>query len=384
MGPAIQTLYAIWVLKPFNVVFDKNNTNATGVMSPQNISYSSSVRLTKNSFQNTGWKFGGWAESPNGSITYNDTAMYTMGPGNDTLYAVWSAHNYEVTFDAQGGTAPANPASKTITSPQTTLGRLPEPPQKFGYCFDGWYSQPNGAGVEFLPISVISSDIILYCKWSVPLVDPDGNQYSTLRIGNQTWMVENYRSTSFRDGSPITRVEDNAEWSKDTVRAAYCWYGNDSITYRENCGALYNWYAATSTFIAPAGWHLPTEAEWKALRDYLIANGYNWDGTTTGNKIAKSLASQGGWKISSEQGMVGTNTSLNNTSGFNGYPAGYRMDWSGEFWTYTLEAIWWYKDVSNIEDSRGAFFLTYENYPGLSSAVESEQEGASVRFIRSD
>jgi uncharacterized protein (TIGR02145 family) len=68
-------------------------------------------------------------------------------------------------------------------------------------------------------------------------------------------------------------------------------------------GVLYNLLAALTA--CPAGWHLPGEAEWTTLENYLISNGYNYDGTTSGNKIAKSMATATGWKSYSETGTVG-------------------------------------------------------------------------------
>ena len=49
---------------------------------------------------------------------------------------------------------------------------------------------------------------------------------------------------------------------------------------------------------APEGWHVPTDEEWTTFENYLIDNGYNYDGESTGNKIAKAIASNTGWKIS--------------------------------------------------------------------------------------
>ena len=53
----------------------------------------------------------------------------------------------------------------------------------------------------------------------------------------------------------------------------------------------------------PEGWHVPSDAEWTTLEDHLIANGYNYDGTSTGNKIGKSMASTTGWEGSTETGF---------------------------------------------------------------------------------
>jgi len=93
-------------------------------------------------------------------------------------------------------------------------------------------------------------------------------------------------------------------------------------------GALYDWYAASPTNvkkIAPAGWHVPSDAEWDTLQNYLTAKGYNRDGTTTGNKIEKALAAKTDWVTYSTNGTIGSDLSKNNSSGFSALPGGYRF-----------------------------------------------------------
>ena len=127
------------------------------------------------------------------------------------------------------------------------------------------------------------------------ITDFDGNGYQAVKIGNQVWTVENLRTTKYNDGTAIPYVTDSAAWVNLTT-PGYCYFNNmvnaDSI---RKFGALYNWYAVDTKKLAPAGWHVPTDAEWDTLENYLIANGYNWDGTTDSNKIAKSLAAKTDW-----------------------------------------------------------------------------------------
>jgi uncharacterized protein (TIGR02145 family) len=51
-----------------------------------------------------------------------------------------------------------------------------------------------------------------------------------------------------------------------------------------------NWFSVNTGKLCPAGWHVPSDAEWIQLEDYLIANGYNYDGSTTGNKIGIAVS----------------------------------------------------------------------------------------------
>ncbi|MFY0690217.1 MAG: BspA family leucine-rich repeat surface protein, partial [Cyclobacteriaceae bacterium] len=115
--------------------------------------------------------------------------------------------------------------------------------------------------------------------------DVDENDYSGVVIGTQVWMGENLATSKYNDGTTIPKVTDNTAWSNLTT-PGYAWYDNDSATNAPTYGALYNWYAVETGELCPTGWHVPSDTEWTTLEDYLIANGYNYDGTTSGNKLA--------------------------------------------------------------------------------------------------
>jgi uncharacterized protein (TIGR02145 family) len=178
------------------------------------------------------------------------------------------------------------------------------------------------------------------------LADIDGNVYKVVTIGTQVWMAENLKATKFNDSSDIRLAADNTAWYQ-ALSPGYCWFNNDKDTFGNIYGALYNWFAISTSFngnknICPTGWHVPTEAEWKAMENYLIANNYNYDGTTTGDKIAKSLASTIYWQSSTNQGAVG-NTDYpekRNMTGFTALPAGDRQI-NGLYWGFGTNAVWW-------------------------------------------
>jgi uncharacterized protein (TIGR02145 family) len=170
------------------------------------------------------------------------------------------------------------------------------------------------------------------------VTDIDGNVYQTVKIGNQVWMAENLRTTRYNDGAAIPLVTKEDAWSNLTT-PGYCWYDNE-INYNNKYGALYNWYAVVTKKLAPAGWHVPTDAEWDILQNYLIANGYNWDGTTTGNKIAQSVASKTDWKISTNPGAIGNDLTKANRSGFSALPGGCRSP-DGYFDDVGYIGYWW-------------------------------------------
>ncbi len=104
------------------------------------------------------------------------------------------------------------------------------------------------------------------------LTDREGNVYKTVTIGTQTWMAENLRTTVYRDGSWIFEGKTNNDWK---LGLSYGLYGNytwdygsyDNIT---TYGMLYDWWAVNNEHkLAPEGWHVPTDAEWLILMNYL-------------------------------------------------------------------------------------------------------------------
>jgi len=175
------------------------------------------------------------------------------------------------------------------------------------------------------------------------VTDLEGNVYHSVKIGAQTWMVENLKTTRFRNGESIINITDATAWSNSTG-PAWCEYNNDSEN-GSKLGKLYNWNSVIDDRnIAPVGWHIPSDSEWSALENYLIANGYNYDNSTTENKIAKSLAATTDWNYysASEAGAVCLNLLTNNKTGFNALPAGDRSNLTGiSFEEIGNSSCWW-------------------------------------------
>ena len=78
--------------------------------------------------------------------------------------------SYTVTYDSQGATTNANPSSKTVVSPATTVVSLPTPPQKTGFTFGGWFTEINGGGTEFTSNTPVTGNITVYAKWTKTLI----------------------------------------------------------------------------------------------------------------------------------------------------------------------------------------------------------------------
>jgi uncharacterized protein (TIGR02145 family) len=130
---------------------------------------------------------------------------------------------------------------------------------------------------------------------------------------------------------------------------------------------------------APEGWHVPIDAEWTTLENYLIANGYNYDGTTTENKIAKAMAATTGWYSSTYTGAIGNDQSTNNSSGFNVFPEGCRLN-NGFFSDEGGSAFFWSSSESNTYYAWSRYLFNFYSY--LDRYYYSKQHGFSVRFVR--
>lgn len=204
------------------------------------------------------------------------------------------------------------------------------------------------------------------------VTDIDGNMYKIIKIGNQWWMAENLKVIHYSNGEAIPNVTDNTEWINLST-AAYCNYDNNSgnaATY----GRLYNWYAVNdSRNIAPAGWHVPTDEEWKELEKYLgmsqsDADNPGWRGTEEGGKMKEEGTTH--WQS--------PNTGATNSSGFSALPSGYRRD--GNYYYMSYGADFW---SSTEHDSGYAWYrlLSYDR-SDVGRNGNYKQGGFSVRCIR--
>jgi len=228
---------------------------------------------------------------------------------------------------------------------------------------------------------------LTYCngtpKWGPcpnTVMDIDGNVYNTIKIGNQEWMSENLRTTHLNDGTAIPLVEDIWEMLSTP---AYCWSNHDATT-KNTFGALYNLYAVNTGKLAPAGWHVPTNADWDALQNYLIANGYNWDGSTIGNKTAQSLAAKNGWNRDPTPGSPGNDLNQNNRSNFSAIPVSFRCP-PGNFQSPGVNSNWWSSTLIYTAPLEAySCYLVYsrEYFVTRVTSISMANFGLSVRLVK--
>lgn len=193
--------------------------------------------------------------------------------------------------------------------------------------------QIKSAGKTVITWSQAESGIYKACTLSAELVvidppvventvtDIDGNVYKTIKIGTQTWMMENLKTTRYNDGTAMTLATDRVAWSSSTS-AAYCSYENKKEN-ADTYGYLYNWEAAHNSKIAPAGWHVPSDDEWKVLYNYI--GGRREDGA----KIQQTGTAY--WEV---------DTKPSNITLFTALPGGRRTE-SGVFSSIGWNGMWW-------------------------------------------
>lgn len=208
--------------------------------------------------------------------------------------------------------------------------------------------------------SVSENLIVTEASTAETLKDIDGNVYKTVKIGNQVWMMENLRTTHYRDGTIIQNVTDNSSWAAQ-LNGAYCNY-NNSIELGKTYGFLYNWYAVNSDHkLAPQGWHIPTSAEWTILYNYIGGDRYS------GGKIQESGISH--WS---------NDTGASNITQFTGLPAGSRNA-DGTYHGITSDSNWW-TATANPNGTASYYNLYVKGYIEIAESIKSF--GYSVRCIK--
>lgn len=201
------------------------------------------------------------------------------------------------------------------------------------------------------------------------VTDIDGNVYKTVKIGNQVWMAENLKVTHYRNGDAIPNMINNVEWGKMT-EGAYCNYNNNS-TIGAEYGKLYNWYTVSDARgLAPEGWHVPSDAEWKNLTSYL-----------GGESVAGRELKEAG-TVHWESPFNGKDTIKGgiNSVGFSAHPGGYRDPDAKYYAGIGNVGNWW---TSKQGDQKNAWSRRiYSDYNDLSRNNYNKRGGFSVRCIK--
>lgn len=229
------------------------------------------------------------------------------------------------------------------------------------------------------------------CAGAATVTDRDNNVYNTVQIGWQCWMKENLRTTQYANGVFIPLGTDTS-----TV-AAYRYNPNNSANNVSTYGYLYNWKAVMRNSsssntnpsgvqgICPNGWHVPSDAEWEQLTNYMnFRSQYECSNSDNSfNYIAKALSATINWNSSTNECAVGNNLSANNAAGFSALPAGnYYGYYGGSFSEFGSSADFW----SSTQYSYGLddALITGVSFDSslISNYATSKSDGRSVRCLR--
>jgi uncharacterized protein (TIGR02145 family) len=216
----------------------------------------------------------------------------------------------------------------------------------------------------------------------ITVIDVDGNLYHTVTIGNQTWMVENMKTTKYRNGDVIgTTSSINMDLTYAT-NPKYQWAYNANESNVSNYGRLYTWHAvADSRNLAPEGWHVASVEEWTILQNFLISNGYNYDKTTVSDKIAKSLCSTTLWNTNSNVGTPSCDLTQNNASGFSSVPSGYR-GFDGMYYLMGNACYYWTTTEYSLDNAEIRYMGI--NNVNLLMTNSNKNYGYSVRCVKNN
>jgi uncharacterized protein (TIGR02145 family) len=207
-----------------------------------------------------------------------------------------------------------------------------------------------------LSVALVTSMMVTSCG---------DDTFNEVTIGSQVWMAENLNVDKFSNGDPIPHAKTDKEWerARDNKHPAWCYYANDPANGAKY-GKLYNWYAVNDPRgLAPAGWHIPSDAEWTMLTDFL-----------GGEEVAGTkMKSTSGWKDNG----VGTNESF-----FSGLAGDYRS-FDGSFnndGNVGYVGLWWSSTESITNDAWNRLLGSHNGSVGRHSF--NKGDGLSVRCLR--
>jgi len=210
----------------------------------------------------------------------------------------------------------------------------------------------------------------------IKVKDYDGNLYSTVTIGNQIWMAENLKVTHYPNGDSIPLVTNNTTWvnlADNSTDDAYSYYNNSSDS-ADIYGAIYTYAAAigdnwardnaVNQGVCPDDWHLPSDAEWTTLTDYLGGL------SVAGGKMKETGTTH--WNS--------PNTGADNSSGFSALPGGFRYYTNGSYYDVNRFGYWW---ISTEFGSDKAYYrkLNYNNAEVYRNKIY-KSNGMSVRCVK--
>ncbi len=254
------------------IVFNKNDTSATGTMPNQEIVSESGTKLNQNEYKRTGYIFKGWNTKADGTgIAYSDqadgSAISTKKDDVVTLYAQWQKVKYTITYNLnKGSNNNANPSAYYVDSAAITL----QNPIRKGYTFGGWYSDSAYTKKVTSIAKGSTGNRTLYAKWNA-------NKYNIKFHANGATSGSMSNQTGLKYDATYTLT---ANAYKKTGYAFNSW--NTKV---DGSGTVYKDKASVKNLSTKNGQTVTLYAQWKKVK-YTIAYNLNGGTNNSGNPAA--------------------------------------------------------------------------------------------------
>lgn len=233
-----------------------NLNGASGTISSQTKWYGETLTLSATKPTRTGYTFLGWSTSSTAtSATYAAGGSYTTNSAA-TLYAVWKADTYAVSFNANGGSgAPSNQTKIYGSNLTLTIAQ----PTRSGYTFSKWDTKSDGTGTSYNSGGTYSANaaVTLYAIWTVNKFNITYNANGGTIADSQHAWVNNNDTYYFKinlNNFVIQRTGANNNTYTDT------WY---SVSYNNT----FNLYNYTTMNISQTGYYIDAATAWNTKAD---------------------------------------------------------------------------------------------------------------------
>jgi uncharacterized protein (TIGR02145 family) len=325
----------------YAVTSSPGGITATGATSPINVtgltngtSYTFTVVAT-NAIGNSSPSTSSSAVTPSAPTVPGPPTAVVATAGNASASVAFVAPTNNGGSAITGYTVTSSPGGITATgttSPLNVTGLT----NGTAYTFTVVATNANGNSSPSTASSAVTPSAPSFTCGTSTVADIDGNSYNTVPIGSQCWTKENLKVTKYNDGNAIPD-ETAGGWGGLTTGARSDYTG--AASYIATYGYLYNWYAAKGVSttgstnyknICPAGWHVPTDAEWTIMIQTLDPS----QAVNSGNVLTfiglQSPTAGGNMKSTDPAVWNSQNIGANNSSGFSALPGGFR-DQGGTF-----------------------------------------------------
>ena len=355
-------------------------TNANGLMT-FNIGEGT---VTLGDFSTIQWSNGPFflvvAVDPHGGEDYTITSTQQLLSVPYALYAQKAGNGFSGSFNDLTDLpdipdVPTNVSAFTNDAGYVTMAEIQ-------YLFDSLNARIDA--LETIIYELHDTTTVQSCPdMPFPLMDYDGNVYSTVLIGTQCWMKDNLRTSHYSDGTAIAQGVTVSSTIPYRYRP-----DNNSMNVATH-GYLYNWKAVMRNSLSsnsvpsgvqgvcPMGWHVPSDAEWLQLTDYLSSHSEYFCENDSVN-IAKSMAFTSGWLSNIYSCSVGENQATNNASGFSARPSGY---YTGPYSGFGSTAFFW-SSTDYPEEGEAWYLSLFYGLPTVGHDGNNKATAFSVRCLR--